>query len=89
MILYPQEVDRSAFSRSSATNILLTADFDNDGQTDVLKAGAGGDELFPNYNEIFTSVVNGNITDITFDKTVLDNDDAFKNLQVRGKISLF
>ncbi|XP_045187524.2 cartilage acidic protein 1-like [Mercenaria mercenaria] len=79
-----QETEESLFSHSTASAALLTCDFDNDGQADILKSGANGDINWPKYNGIFTIISRKKSTDEKIKKTELADDENFKRLRIRG-----
>ena len=66
---------------------MIVADFDNDGNLDVITNGADEADLYPKSNKMFSFNVHPNTSAMTTVFKALNNE-RFEKLQIKGKLSL-
>ena len=64
---------------------MIIADFDNDGNLDVITNGADEDDLYLKSNKMFSFNVHPNTSAMTIVSKALNNE-RFEKLQIKGKL---
>ena len=81
---HPQIEDDTGFTKPGPSDIMITADFDNDGNLDIIISGADKDELLPTKNKMFSFLVNQNTSATTIVANPLNNV-VLENLHITGE----